>query len=104
MPGVSRSGATIATGIALGVDRAEAFRFSFLLSIPAVGGACLLKLPGAFKGMSGHDNMGFLIGAITAGAIGLLALKILSWMVKSNRLYVFAVYCLVVGALGMTLF
>ena len=104
MPGVSRSGSTIATGISLGLEAEEAFRFSFLLSIPAVAGAALLKLPKALGAVSWSRGANFLIGGFTAAIVGLLALKLLSSIIKADRLYVFSIYCLVVGSLGIILF
>ena len=104
MPGLSRSGATIATGVALGVEREEAFRFSFLLSIPAVAGASLLKLPAAMPAFSAHDAVNFAAGGITAMVTGFATLGVLRRVVKRNALYLFGAYCLAVGISGLALF
>ena len=104
VPGISRSGATIATAVGLGVDREEAFSFSFLLSLPAITGASLLKLPEACSGFSFHEGTNFICGGITAALIGLFALRILSKAVKSNRLYLFGIYCAAIGLAGISFF
>lgn len=104
MPGISRSGTTIATGVALGVEKEEAFRFSFLLSVPAVAGAFLLKLPAAMKGFTVHDIVNFGAGGIAAMATGLVTLGILRSVVKRNELYLFGAYCVAAGCAGWALF
>jgi undecaprenyl-diphosphatase len=100
IPGISRSGSTISTGLLLGVDRETAARYSFLLSIPAIVGAGLLSLKDGFSQTDPIIWMS-LTGAVTAGLIGYGALKSLLHMVKKGRLYVFAPYCWLVGILAI---
>ena len=105
LPGISRSGATIATALFFGADRAIAVRFSFLLSIPAIIGAALLALldvDGSTSMNPGVVGVGMAIAAVT----GYLALKWLVHMVQKGRLHYFAPYCWVVGiiALGWNFF
>lgn len=99
LPGISRSGATIATGMILGIRGAEAARFSFLLSIPAILGAGGLKLYQALNNVTATPNewAGLLLGALTAGAVGALAIKGLLAVISRGRLKTFGVYCLAVG-------
>lgn len=97
-PGISRSGATIATGIVSGLDRDLAFRFSFLLSLPAVGGACVLKAQKIGSAIMGKDAVYFLAGGITAMLVGLATIGILSKVVKANKLNIFGIYCVIAGA------
>ena len=93
-PGISRSGTTIAAGLFQGIEREEAARFSFLLSIPSIVGALLLEVNGATNGAgSGAMIFGFVAAAVT----GYACLALLVQLVKRNRLSIFAVYCLVVG-------
>lgn len=100
IPGISRSGSTIAAALYLGIDRQTAFRFSFLLSLPAILGAFLLGLDGdAFTGNLPMPLI--LIGSLTAAVVGYMALKILLHMVISGWLYRFAPYCWGVGALAL---
>ena len=102
IPGISRSGATIACGLFCGLDRELAGRFSFLISIPAIVGALLLQL---------HDqsitSVPFVIliaGFITSSIIGFLCLKILMAVVKRGRLAYFAPYCFFAGMLVLLFF
>jgi undecaprenyl-diphosphatase len=104
MPGISRSGATIATALMTGLERELAFRFSFLLSIPAVFGATVLKAKDIKTQMLYGNSVFFLIGALTAMIFGILAIKILLGVVKNNRLYLFGIYCLVSGIVVLICF
>jgi undecaprenyl-diphosphatase len=103
LPGISRSGATIATGMLAGMSRETSFRFSFLLAIPAVGGACLLKLHKIEAGLAAKDMLQFSLGALTAMVVGILTIRVLLGIVKENRLYVFGIYCFVVGLMTIIL-
>ncbi len=95
LPGISRSGATIAAGLYCGLDRREAFEFSFLLSVPAVLGAVALELPKLAN--SGLSLVVAGIGAATALASGVIALWLLRRAVSGGRLHNFAWYCWLVG-------
>ncbi|MCD4700395.1 MAG: undecaprenyl-diphosphate phosphatase [Candidatus Aegiribacteria sp.] len=99
LPGISRSGFTISTGLFAGIRREKAARFSFMLSIPAIAGAAVLKLGDA--GSSGIDFSlmitGFMISAIT----GYLALRILLKFLRAGRFSVFAWYCWLLGMSGL---
>ena len=102
IPGISRSGSTISTGLLLGVDRETAARYSFLLSIPAIMGAGILSLK---DGLSQTNSVIWmsLLGAVTATLVGYGALKSLLHLVKKGRLHVFAPYCWLVGILAILL-
>ncbi|MCK5487123.1 MAG: undecaprenyl-diphosphatase UppP [Desulfobacterales bacterium] len=100
IPGISRSGSTISTGLLLGVDRETAARYSFLLSIPAIVGAGLLSLKEGFSQTNPAIWIS-LLGAVPAALVGYGALKSLLHMVKKGRLYVFAPYCWLVGILAI---
>ena len=99
LPGVSRSGMTMMMGLAVGLSREEAFRFSFLLSIPAICGAALLQTldMGGWHGFVSSLPSGWFIGAVCAFASGFLSLVILKKIVIASKWWVFGVYCLVVG-------
>jgi undecaprenyl-diphosphatase len=97
-PGISRSGATIATGLVLGFDRASAARFSFLMSIPVIFGAGLLKLSDfAETGISSETLTLFLTGGVTAGIVGYIAIAYLIRYLATHSLRVFAIYCWIFG-------
>ena len=100
MPGISRSGSTIAVGILTGIRHETAARFSFLLSIPAVAGAALLVLKDALQ-QGGIHLPTCLLGGITAMLVGYAALTLLVFLVQKGRLYLFAPYCWVVGCIAI---
>ncbi len=99
IPGMSRSGATIATGLFLGLNSEDAARLSFLLSIPAILGAQLLSSRGLMISGGGGAPLAWpaFIGAVTSFLVGYLALRILLRIISHGRLHLFAPYCLVVG-------
>jgi len=95
MPGVSRSGATIVAGMAVGLRAADAFRFSFLLSIPAILGATVLELRHPEE--LGALGSGAIVGALVALVSGLGALVVLRRIVVAGRLWTFALYLVPLG-------
>lgn len=101
LPGISRSGATIYTGIWLGIRPAVAAEFSFLLSIPAVGGAIVLMIPDAWG--SGRLGAPHLLGAVVAAVTGYAALRLVFAFLRGGRFALFGVYCVIVGALSAIL-
>ena len=100
MPGISRSGMTIMAGLAAGLSKESAFRFSFLLSIPAIIGATLVQ---ALEIVSTLPS-GWFFGAVCAFLSGLLSLFILKKLVIASKWWFFGIYCLIVGlsAIGVT--
>lgn len=104
-PGISRSGSTIATGLLLGIKGEDATRFSFLLMIPAVGGATLLKVKDLVEsGLPESIQAGGLaLGTLIATITGFLALKLLVYMVKQQKLSYFAYYLFCVSTISMIL-
>jgi len=98
VPGLSRSGSTIAAGLFLGIGREEAFTFSFLLAVPATLGALVVTGDplGAF---TSGDIMVVLTGMAVAFASGYGALALLSRWVRRRRLYIFTIYCWCLAAL-----
>ena len=103
MPGISRSGATIATGMLAGLSREAAFRFSFLLAVPAILGACLFKAHKIGSHFAAADAPQFAIGAATAMMVGLVSIKALLELVKGNKLHFFGIYCFFAGLLTIML-
>jgi len=96
MPGLSRSGSTIAFGIFRKLDGETAARFSFLLSVPAVMGATVFELR-YISGVSPGDMAIYVAGMIAALITGFLTLKLLFFIIKKRRLSIFALYCWVLG-------
>jgi len=100
VPGISRSGTTIVAALALGVLAAEAGRFSFLLAIPVIGGAAVLKAA-ELKSIPAEHLIPLLIGVLAAFASGLLALSFLTLLLRRGRLSGFAWYLLPLGLLTL---
>lgn len=102
VPGVSRSGATICMALIIGMQRREAARFSFLMSIPAIGGAGLLELKPALKALGpdlGAAMPALLVGTLVATVSGYLVIAWLLRWLSGHRLTSFAVYRVLAGAM-----
>jgi undecaprenyl-diphosphatase len=97
IPGISRSGSTIAFGIFRGLERKTSARFSFLLSIPAIGGAVVLKSADLLR-LGAGDLPVLGAGFIAAAVTGFLSLKLLFAIIDKTGLAPFAYYCWFVGA------
>ncbi|MCX5836971.1 MAG: undecaprenyl-diphosphate phosphatase [Deltaproteobacteria bacterium] len=102
IPGISRSGSTIAFGIFRGLERETAARFSFLLSIPAIGGAVILKSADLMRLPAG-DLPALGVGFLAAAVTGFLSLKLLFTMINKTGLAPFAWYCWSVGSATLIL-
>jgi undecaprenyl-diphosphatase len=99
IPGISRSGSTIAAGLACGLSREQAARFSFLIAIPAIGGASLVTAKDLLTQETAIDSnlMAILLGTAIAFMVGVATLSWLLRIVTADRLHWFAGYCLLVG-------
>ena len=96
LPGLSRSGTTIAAGLTIGLDKEFAAKFSFILSIPAILGAFLIQL----KDIGSAMNVNFLpvfLGFVASIVAGYLAIKWMLDLIQNKNLDIFAYYCWVVG-------
>lgn len=99
LPGISRSGSTIAASLWLRVPRAEAARFSFLLSVPAIGGALLLQLIDRPTLTTDWPNL--VVAALAAFGVGLLALRWTALAVVQAHFWKFSIYCAAVGTIAL---
>ena len=100
MPGLSRSGSTIATGLLLGNKKEKLAQFSFLMVIPPILGEALLDVLKAVKGeeaFGGIDTLPLVVGFLAAFVSGCLACKWMINIVKKGKLVYFGVYCAIVG-------
>ena len=95
IPGISRSGATITTGLLRRVEKEKVFRYSFLLSIPAIIGAVVTESMNLT--VSNVDTATLLLGAVTSMIVGYASLKLLLKIILRERLHLFAYYCWIVG-------
>ena len=94
LPGISRSGSTIVTGMLLGIDRSKAAEFSFLLSVPVILGATILKIKDLLDSqISSNEIAMLLIGMVSAFVSGYLAIIWLLDIVKKGKLEWFGLYC-----------
>ena len=99
-PGLSRSGATISAGMARGLNREAAARFSFLLSAPTIFGAGLLQLVQLVQGGNAAQELPLMIVGFAAAAItGYLCIKYLLAYLRRGSLYVFSAYCAILGSI-----
>ncbi|HSK21501.1 MAG TPA: undecaprenyl-diphosphate phosphatase [Longimicrobiales bacterium] len=99
LPGISRSGSTVLTGMWRRIDPVAAAEFSFLMSIPAILGAAVLKVPDIGTEGMGVGVVPLLVGGIAAGVAGILAISLFVALLKRQNFYTFAYYCWAVGAL-----
>lgn len=105
IPGISRSGATIAVALLLGIKQKKAFGFSFLLSIPAILGALGLTIYTEFDTLA-TSGLGWgetLAGLIMATLVGYFALKLFWKTLAERKFHLFALYCWLLGAVLMLL-
>lgn len=100
MPGISRSGSTIAAGLHLGFKRDDAARFSFLLSLPAIFGATLFEAKD-IASLPASQLVTVASGMLAAGIVGYLAIHYMLKIVSRGKLFWFAPYCI---ALGLVVF
>ncbi|MFN2377931.1 MAG: undecaprenyl-diphosphate phosphatase, partial [Candidatus Binatia bacterium] len=101
LPGVSRSGSTLFAALSTGVERTTAARFSFLLSIPAIAGALVLKSGDLAVMAREGDALPLVLGPLAACITGVLAIEVLMRAVRRGSLKGFSVYCWTVGALTL---
>lgn len=98
VPGISRSGSTIAGGLLTGMRRDAATTFSFLIAIPAILGAATLEGQKIWEnGSTGGNSAAMVVGMLTAFLVGVVALRWLLRIVSDRKLHWFAAYCLTVG-------
>lgn len=104
LPGVSRSGSTIATALLLGVDKSKATRFSFLMVLIPILGASALKAKDYFEAPTAAgdiSSLALIVGFLAAFISGFLACRWMIKLVRKGKLTYFAIYCLIVGVLAI---
>jgi undecaprenyl-diphosphatase len=102
IPGISRSGATISTALLRKIDKKTAFKYSFLLSVPAVLGAAVMESKVFMKSrelaVGNVDIVPLILGAIISMIVGYASLKLLQKIVMNEKIHLFAYYCWLAGA------
>ncbi|MFI3304156.1 MAG: undecaprenyl-diphosphate phosphatase [Rikenellaceae bacterium] len=103
LPGISRSGSTIATGILLGNDRSKVAKFSFLMVLVPILGNTLLDLikGGGEIAVTGVSSSAMLAGFLASFVVGALACRAMIEIVKRGKLIYFAIYCAIVGVISI---
>ncbi len=104
LPGISRSGSTIAASLLCGVDRSVAGDYSFIISIPAILGAFVLELKDLGEVSETIGAAPIIAGCAAAFAVGYISLTLLMKMIRKGKLQWFAAYLIPLGILGMIFF
>ncbi|MBI3004159.1 MAG: undecaprenyl-diphosphate phosphatase [Ignavibacteriales bacterium] len=101
LPGISRAGTTISTGLYLRLSHIQAARFSFLLSVPAIAGASILETRSLLQGGIDIGIDVIAVGTVVAAVSGYLSIKAMLKVLQKRKISWFALYCLVVGVIGI---
>lgn len=96
-PGLSRSGSTMSVGLMRGVNQQTALDYSFVLGIPSIAAAALVSLKDVGSAGEAIGAAPLVAGVVTAAVVGFLAIKLLKWIVTTNKLWVFVAYTLLAG-------
>lgn len=103
LPGISRSGSTVATGLLMGLDRSYAVTFSFIMGVPAVLGANVLELGDALGEPFPLSMSVVLVGVLAAVVFGLLAIKMVQWLIHTDKYKYFGYYTLILGVAAIVI-
>ncbi|HWB37368.1 MAG TPA: undecaprenyl-diphosphate phosphatase, partial [Rugosimonospora sp.] len=101
LPGISRSGTTMAAGLLRGLDHEDAARFSFLLATPVILAAGVLKVPDLFGSLGSGIHGQVLAGSLASGVGAYLSVRFLTRWFTTRTLTPFAIYCVVAGAASL---
>lgn len=102
LPGISRSGSTITAGLDCGFSREFAVKYSFIMSIPAILGACILEIPDlAAASLTKAEVANYIVGMAVAAVVGYVCIKAMLLMVKKNKFMGFSIYCLCAGIISV---
>lgn len=102
LPGLSRSGTTIATGLLCGFDRSYAVRYSFIMSIPAVLGAAILELKDFNSAaVVSSELAAYAVGTLVAAVVGYICIRTMLVIVRKKKFRVFSYYCFLIGCVAI---
>ena len=102
LPGLSRSGTTITACLLSGFDKRFAVKYSFLMSVPAILGASVLELKDvAAEPITGSLILCCIIGAVVAGLVGYVCIKVMLAVVRKKKFKGFAIYCFALGLVAI---
>ncbi len=104
MPGISRSGTTTTMGMLTGAEKNTALEFSFIMGIPAILAANVLEIKDVEWSAVSHSMIvAMLVGIVVSAVVGVLAIKLLKWLVSNDKFQYFGYYCLVLGVVVIIL-
>lgn len=98
-PGLSRSGSTLSAGLIRGINQQAALDYSFVLGVPSIAAAALVSLKDVGTEGAAIGALPLIVGMVTAAVVGFLAIKLLRWIVTTNKLEIFAYYTLILGGI-----
>lgn len=99
LPGLSRSGSTLATGQSRGINKQKALDYTFILAIPSILAAAALEFLDAVSAPEGLNvNIGpVILGMVTAAVVGYLSIALFKWLLKTDKTYIFVIYTALAG-------
>ncbi len=103
LPGISRSGMTIASALSLGIDKERAARFSFLMVLPVIFGKVILDISGGDLVLNSDNYIPIIVALVSSFLVGVWACRWMVSLVKNSQLKFFAYYCVIIG-LGTILY
>ncbi|MBR4182615.1 MAG: undecaprenyl-diphosphate phosphatase, partial [Lachnospiraceae bacterium] len=104
MPGISRSGSTVAACLLCGFDKKFAVKYSFIMSIPAILGSLLLELVKTdLSGVTSGVLVNYIVGTVVAAVVGYIFIKVMLAAVKKKKFTGFSIYCFVAGVTAIVL-
>lgn len=101
LPGISRSGTTITAGLLSGLRRDFAVKYSFIMSIPAILGAVVLKIPEMKTDLASTGAACYVVGVIVSAVVGYICIKTMLVVVRNKKFKYFSGYCLIVGFIAI---
>lgn len=106
LPGISRSGTTLTVGVLNGFERKFAIKYSFIMSIPAILGACVLDIKDLFEpenAVGSTQLIYYIVGAVVAGIVGYICIKTLLLLFQNKKMKYFSYYCFCMGIIAIIL-
>ena len=102
LPGISRSGSTITAGIAVGMKREFAIKYSFIMSIPAIIGAAIFEI-GDMRNehLTKLELRNYALGMVVAAIVGFICIKVLIALIREKRMFFFTYYCFAIGSIAI---
>lgn len=99
LPGISRSGSTLAAGQMRGINKQKALDYTFILAIPSILAAAVLELKDAMEAPSGIsvEILPLIVGVVIAAVVGYLSIVLFKWLLKTDKMIVFILYTAIVG-------